>query len=232
MLKQKEEIIMKPNDDQINPQDIDQQIEQLARYSSAETQENNQSAQLVQSLRQHYEKERQQKILEHAWTTISQKYDDTRLSSTEEIQQTNKQENNERLKQYFMQQQTLQQKKYKMKRFSRWGTILAVAVFALVIGSTVVIMSHAAQTKGGPASGGGGNSSQPICTTTSTPAVYPTPPIATSTPIAASGTCSTPVVLPTPAPTVLPTPAPTVLPTPTPAVLPTPTLIPVPAINQ
>jgi hypothetical protein len=195
---------MEPGDNKLRPDDVDTQIENLAQYTQDGIPDNHQSAQLVQRLQQHYASERQKVVLARAWQSIAQKYEDGMPSS---FGVEHSQENPIKKKdsgQYHMEYQEKQipLAQTRRRKFPRWGTLLAVAVLALVIGSTTVILSHAAQQHGSPASGG---STTPIC-------IKPTPPpITSATPIVVNCTTKQTGPRPTPAQT---SPVPTATPKP------------------
>jgi hypothetical protein len=198
---------MEPRDDPFQPKHVDEQIEWLAQRVQEGTQERNQSARLVQRLQRYYVRKRQKDTLQHAWEHIAQRYEDSVRASSGEERVQDEQRKLERPGHYRMQQKTGEMIPAR-RSFPRWGVIVAVIVIALLLGSTAVIMSRAAQQKGTPGTGG-----QPptICSVT--------PRTGTSKPAG----CVTPTVPPTPAPTptVPPTPAPSSTVPPTPA--PTPT---------
>jgi hypothetical protein len=214
---------MKPDDDQLRPQQIDDEIERLMRRAQEETHENKGNAQFVQRLQHHYESEKQKKTLQRAWKSIAQRYEEVAPSSIDNHAQ-DEQSKLERSDQYTMYEQTT--KIIPMKRnLPRWGTLVAVAVLALVIGSTALILSRAAaQRNGAPGTGGGGNHSTCLSTPTAASGRAGATPVPTAAPteipccfrqprVASEQSGATPV--PTAAPTVVPcvpTPQPTVVP--------------------
>ncbi len=237
---------MNSRDDPFEPKRIDEHIEWLAQRDQEGAQEHDQSSRLVQRLQDYYVRKKQEETLEQAWKHIAQKYEDSILASPGEERVPDEQSKLERSGQYSMHEQTT--KILSIRRvLPPWRTLVAVAVLALVIGSTAVILSQAAaQRNTAPGTGsGGGNYS--ICPPTPTaqptatvlPTAQPTavpcvPAIATPTVTSRSGSTpvptAVPTILPTPVPTILPTPVPTTPPTPVPTILPTPvpTILPTP----
>ena len=204
---------MEPCDDQLRPKQVDEQIEWLAQHA----QEGTQNAQLIQRLQRYYEKERQQQTLKRAWKSIAQRYEGGLLSSSEEEHAQDEQRAQERVGQYRMNHQITGIQPAR-RQLPRWGVMVAIVVLALMVGSTAVIMSQAAQQKGASGTGGtGGN--HPTCIPTPTGTVVPPTPM----PTIPEATPTAPQVIPTPTPadcatTEPPTPTPAgAQPTPTPA---------------
>lgn len=212
---------MGPRDDPFQPEHIDERIEWLTRPGQEEMQAPDPGSRLVQSLQRYYLRKKQQETLEHAWEYIAQEYEDAAPVSIGTKRTQDKQRKIERSGQHTMRQNTIGMAPAR-RSFPRWGVMVAVIVIALLIGSTAVIMSRAAQQNGTPGAGG-----QPSTACSTTPVHGTSKPASCVTPTPAPQT-PTPMPTPTQAPPVTPTvrPTPTQAPPVTPIVKPTPTPMP------